>query len=407
METISESDVSAIVAAGERILSERLGRGVRLRAGEVHHTGKSTVVRCRHINPPDDLPASFIAKRPAPDRDVPAAHSSALLSEWAALELLTLLSDGQPVAPRFYGGNLKAGVIVMEDLGDDAGSDTLALVKGNDPARAEAALVEHAALIGRLHALSADGIADYQRIRERLGAARAVTGLFAHPWPSARLQKSAAGEINSVIKAYQTILESVGIRAREGVREEIARVSAAVEEEPGPFLALCQGDQNLPGGSRRCDGRLRLYDFDCGGFRHALLEGLPGRLSWGCVMRIPDRVIERMEPAYRRELVKGCAVAADDDVFHRAMIEAAARWHVFQVLSRLPDCLTVDATRGPTTRRQQFLAWMDGFAGMTREFGLMTALGDAARELAARMHERWPPEVHPLPVYPAFRHELQ
>src|SRR6185436_17863639 len=106
------------VAAAERILSERLGRGVRLRAGEVHHTGKSTVVRCQHVNPPDDLPASFITKRPTPDRERPAAHISALLNEWAALELLTLLSDDRPVAPRFYGGNLKTGVIVMEDLGN-------------------------------------------------------------------------------------------------------------------------------------------------------------------------------------------------------------------------------------------------------------------------------------------------
>jgi hypothetical protein len=148
---------------------------------------------------------------------------------------------------------------------------------------------------------------------------------------------------------------------------------------------------------------LRFFDFDCGGFRHALLEGLAGRLTWGATSRIPTGVVGAMEEAYRQALAAGYAAARDDGLYRRGLAEAAARWHVFHVIWRLPTALERDHQRGITRLRQQLLAWLEGFAAVAEECSHATALGASALALAARLRERWPPDVVELPFYPAFR----
>ena len=196
---------------------------------------------------------------------------------------------------------------------------------------------------------------------------------------------------------------ALGLRPPPAADEEISLVTRRVEGDPGPFLAFCQGDLNEPGGCARWRSRLRLFDFDCGGFRHALLEGPAGRLTWGAASRIPAGVVRATEKAYRRALAAGCAAARDDVLYRRGLAEAAARWHVFHVIWRLPTALERDHQRGITRLRQQLLAWLEGFAAVAEECGHATALGASARALAARLREQWPPELVDLPFYPAFR----
>jgi hypothetical protein len=402
----SNSHVREMLAAAERLLSELYDTAIRLVCGDLYTTGKSLVARFHLINPPSHLPLSVIAKRPLPSAQAPDYFKAAFANEHAALEFLNTLAD-TTLAPHFYAGDERTGLILLEDLGTDEASSTQALLSGSDPARAEAALIEHASLIGRLHALTLNRHAEYIRVRSRLNPPPATTELFSYPWPSARLKKSAATEIERTVRVYHAAFEYLGIRPHAGVAEEIASVAAAVEENPDTFLAFCQGDQNGPGGSIKSEGRLRLYDFDCASYRHALLEGVPARTTWGCFMRLPTRLEQPMERAYREELVVACAEAADDHFFHRALTQAAARWHIFQVLDRLTDCLTQDAPRGPTSRRQQYLAWMDAFIRLTEEYAHMQALGASARELASRLRMLWPVEAHTLPTYLAFRREIQ
>lgn len=401
-----ESHITEILSAAERLLSARLGAGVRLRADARFETCKSTVVRCRVVAPRGLAPQSFIAKRPREWPEHPGAQRDGLLNEWAALDTLDSLAAAipldVPLAPRFYGGDAAACVLVMEDLGDDDGTSAGSLAFGEDPARAEEAFVEHAALVGRLHALTRGGHVRYLRAREEACAPPERTELFSDPWPSARVRKSSREEVARAAETYRRVFESVGLAPRAGFEDEIAFVTARVEDDPGPFLALCQGDQNGPGGSTRAGGRLRLYDFDSAGFRHALLEGVPALTSWGCVMRLPARLAPRMEAAYRAELSKTCAAASDEQLFRRALTDACARWHVFQVSTRLEHCLVEDAPRGPTTRRQQFLAWMDTFARVGEESEHPRVLAASARDLAARLRSLWPAETHALPPYPAF-----
>jgi hypothetical protein len=180
-------------------------------------------------------------------------------------------------------------------------------------------------------------------------------------------------------------------------------VTDRVEIDPGPFLVFCQGDVNAPGNCVRQKGRLRLYDFDAGGFRHGLLEGLAGRLTWGCMLRIPAEVVEDMDLAYQRAFQAGCPVGYLERRYPEAFVEAAARWHIFHVVWRLPTALERDYLRGLSSLRQQMLAWLDAFVQIVDTHGHVPALGAAARALAAHLRARWPAEVGVLPFYPAFR----
>jgi hypothetical protein len=227
--------------------------------------------------------------------------------------------------------------------------------------------------------------------------------LYHDPWSEARLSPIPASEVAEAISSYSATFASLGLRPQPGVDDEIARVTTVVEANPGPFLAYCKGDQNVAGDYIRRQTKPRLFDFDQGGFRHALIEGMPGRMTWGCQMRIPERVQSDMEKAYQAALSRGFAEVADDRVFYRGMVEAAARWNILHIIHRIPTALSGDYQRGLTTLRQQVVAWLEAFADLSGERQELQALGKSAREVAQRLREIWPPEVCSLPYYPAFR----
>src|SRR5439155_13723922 len=131
---------------------------------------------------------------------------------------------------------------------------------------------------------------------------------------------------------YHAVLDSVGVNATPGVDAEIAAVTRRIEHDPGEFLALCQGDQNGQGGMLLTGGRLRMFDFGVGGFRHALIEGLPQRITWGCARRVPEQVAAAMDAAYQAVLTDGIPQLATEMVFHQAATDAMTRWHIFHVI---------------------------------------------------------------------------
>jgi len=109
-----------------------------------------------------------------------------------------------------------------------------------------------------------------------------------------------------------------------------------------------------------------------------------------------------MEAAYYEQLVQ-VHPEISKPIFHRAMVEAGARWHIFHVLHRLPDALLRDRQRGPTTLRQQMIAWLRSFISLSEEFGGMPALRGSANIMLAHLCNVWSAETRTLPYYPAFR----
>lgn len=399
----STAEIVTLRNAAETLLAQHFGRPIRLRLEPLARSDKSAVLRGHLIGSPSDLPSTVFVKHHLPSEgpEWEGHDQQRLLNDWTACLLLNHVGGIPPLAPQLFGGDAGANVLVMEDLGPGTGPNTGDLLMGSDPDLAAQGLLEGCALLGRLHGATLGRADEYQAIRSSLGPSPSPRPLFKEPWSSARRTRSDDAEVERVVQDYHAQFARVGIAPQPRVEDEIAQVTALVEEEPGPYLAFCKGDQNMAGDFLRCGERLRLFDFDASGFRHALIEGMPGRMTWGCMMHIPDRLLPEMERVYQAELARWLPEAADDDRFHRAMADAGARWHVFHVVWRVSAALTADWQRGPSTARQQVLAWLDSFAGLSEEFGRWRALGRSAREMAERLRAIWP-EVAPLPHYPAF-----
>lgn len=125
-------------------------------------------------------------------------------------------------------------------------------------------------------------------------------------------------------------------------------------------------------------------------------------MTWGCMMRIPARILPLMDAAYETQL-KQTHPEISDETRRQALVEAGARWHIFHVVHRLPEALINDRQRGPTTLRQQMIAWLRAFADLSEALNFFPALGASARSLVERLCKVWSAEASNLPFYPAFR----
>jgi hypothetical protein len=339
--------------------------------------------------------------------DSPHSNNNAhfFFNEWAGLELYTQL-PGPSLLPHFYGGDRQAGIIVMEDLGTGAPALADLLTDDNaDPDQASQALIEYTATLGRLNALSIGHYDTFIQLRYLLGPPPTPTPLYQMPWADARMAEVDSVALNTTVEKYHRHFRALEIQPCPGFDAEIATVVRQVAQDPGPFLAFCQGDQNGVDGHLKVNGDHRMYDFDTGGFRHALLEGVPHRMTWGGMIRVPRALYPAMDNAFQQALAQTCPPADDATVFGRALTEAAAHWHIFHTLDRLPNALAItadqpisqDRLRGPSSLRQQVLAWTQAFADISEESGHLPTLGRSARDLAARLLKLWPAGVDHLP----------
>ena len=123
----------------------------------------------------------------------------------------------------------------------------------------------------------------------------------------------------------QGALRSAGLSLLQGADDD---VEAAVDRvaQPGPFLALVHGDA-CPSNGRLVDGEIVLLDFATAGLRHALLDGVCGRVpfpSCWCTRRLPRHLPPLMEEGYRSELLVGCPAAEDEARFAAEAVAATA-----------------------------------------------------------------------------------
>ena len=123
-------------------------------------------------------------------------------------------------------------------------------------------------------------------------------------------------------------------------------------------------------------------------------------------MRIPLAISRQMELVYRNVLAASHPQVQDDCSFHEAKAAAQARWHLFQVLHRLPSCLIQDASRVAQQpgANNCWRGWI-ALSRITERSNSMLALGTVAYALVGRLRQQWSLDVHVLPYYPAFQRE--
>ena len=109
-----ESDEKAhseTVAIAENVLCEAFKGDVRLKMETEFDTDQATVLRCHVLESPSGVPQSVIVKKiltadgtefppKSPDEMVPR-----FFNDWAGLEFLSKISNGDSPTAQFYGGN--------------------------------------------------------------------------------------------------------------------------------------------------------------------------------------------------------------------------------------------------------------------------------------------------------------
>jgi len=398
-------ETADILHAAEGLLTQHWDRPVQLKPVVMHDATRSRVLRCRVSPAVADGPETVAVKHVLPRLGHPHFDTFALLNDWAACQFLGAIECDPPLAPLVYAGDARRSLIILEDLGEGEGANTPELLNGSDPDRATQGLLEHVALLARLHGATLFKASEYRTLRASLGPQAPCGELYTDPWSNARSIPWCEEALDSAISRYRLVAKQVGIDPEPSVDAEIAEVTQRVEVDPGPFLAFCKGDQHLGGDFIRCGRKLRLFDFGEGGFRHALLEGLPGRMTWGCYGYIPPRLLPQLDATYQAELALHRSSAADRTLFRSAMVDAGARWNLFHVIHRIPVALIEDRQQGPTTRRRLCVAWLEAFSQLAEEFSLRPALNRVARTMAHKLRASWSIDGRPQPPYGAFAKE--
>ena len=380
----------SIQDSAERALGVAFGGTARL-ADERALVGgdRHRVYRFRVFDGPSSAPTSVIVKKALAGSSSPYG----LVNEWAGLQFLDDIAGDLHLAPRFYAGDLTAGLIVLEDLGEGMGLHDI--LQGRDPALAREALVQLAATLGRMHALTIGKQRQYARIRHTLGPPPSVEVLTA---------TEAAVRPEQLPTVFRTTAELLGVPTTSGLDADLELITR-FWDKPGPFLAYTHTDP-CPDNCLWRDRTVKLLDFEFGGFHHAVAEGIYSRVPFPtcwCFGRLPDDVVLRMEATYRAELVTGCPEAGDDELFTRAIVEACAYWTVGMFHWAMPGILDRDETWGTATLRQRVLVRLDVLARTAQELRHLEAFGQTAQLMAKRFRELWSPEVTEPPYYPAFQ----
>src|SRR5258708_30747565 len=187
MQSQTNPSAQELILTAERVLGEALGERVSFDPGEVRQDGiRSLHYRFRLLEGPSHAPTSVIVKQVKSTDQAPYTPTSATIpawtffNEWASLQFLSDRTNGNAFGPRFYGGDNARGVIVMEDLGPGKRLDHYLM--GNDPIAAESALIEFAAIHGRLHAATIGGQNEFKRLRESLGPSILKDGHHTYEW---------------------------------------------------------------------------------------------------------------------------------------------------------------------------------------------------------------------------------
>ena len=386
----------------QRLLTQAWGGTVRLGPAELLQSAKC--YRIQVTDAPAGAPTSVILKRALPEPGIPlnpdatdGNPAQSLLEEWAGLAFLNSVLPETGLVPRFYGGDRSACIVVFEDLGK--GTSLVDALQGADSDYARACLTMHAQALAQLHTQTLGQEALYWQVRDALGP-RGVPRDWKQ-WGNL-LDTQGWGDLRALQPELQKGFEQVGQQVPAAFWEEYASLVAALEN-PSPFRAYVHND-SCPDNTFITPGRLRLIDFERGGYHLCLLDAAYCRLSmphcyWA--NRLPADIAPTVESAYRKILSQSLPEAADDRLFAIGMTQACAYWIISNGMWMVHRDFEKDFTWGVATWRQRVFLRLEQFAATTEEFSHLPAMGAAARETVRLLKSHW--NCDPMPLYPAFQ----
>ena len=348
----------------EQVLSDAFATPVSIAAAE--RIEPWAVLRCRLNGPGKGVPSSVIVKWLREDPNGFRTDPTQMQTERAALEFLEGL--GVRLAPRLLSAGPEPAILILEDLAPRAALD--GVLRGADPAEGLRGLSTFARTLGELHAGTAGQADPYYARRIALGAVDPGAErmrFLGTGWPETR----------------HLVLE-MGISMHRPAEQEMAALEQALDE-PGPFLALSNGDAEannfLLSGD---DGRI--VDFEFAGFRHALTDVtcfyVPGPM-W---ITLSDAFSDAVERVYREAVSAGVPEALDDGAFGYGLSVAC----LAKALERLHRLPRLDDRLAGDPSRRQMVSTLECAAAVAERHRVLPGIAGWTRRVADTLRRRWP-----------------
>ncbi len=322
---------------------------------------------------------SAIMKRPRQHPHGGKAELEAFGIELASLEYLAAMPT--PVAPRFLGADVNAGILLMEEL--PAGRSLADSLLLGDRADATADMVAYATALGSVHAWSIGRTAEFEHARARYSPAADP-----RPWWLEKIERE-RGQFLHVASRFGVVTEGIDTEIDGLVR--MLRGSR--------YRGFIHGDL-CPDNVRLTDGRMRIFDFEESSLGSAALDAAyllaPFPSCW-CFANVPTDIADLAMGAYRVTLEASGVEVADD--FDTEVTAALAGWIVARA-TLIERAMKSDRDWGTTTIRPRLLSWTERFVAAAAATGTFPRLRIAGEGLHDRFRSLWPTAV--IPAYPAL-----
>lgn len=310
-----------------------------------------------------------------------------LAREWAGTKFVSGLQTEDPLCPRCFGGSMEYHFFLQQDMGEKQVNLENHL-RGNDPVKAKEGLARYMSTLGRLHAA---GSAHVDRYREILHEIRPEVP---------RVTAEAAAK--ECLGNLRNALDSLGLTPREGLEEEIGRVTSSAYE--GPFVTVTHGDP-CPDNLFDYPDRVLFIDFEMTGAESALLDMTYPRMNMptgGFAGRIPEDILDAIEASYREQLKAGIPLATDDKAYEEAYAAACALHLLRQDMAYLNRVIEQDDDHwGGISVRARVNTHLPTFIAISKKYDTLPVLRKTAEDIFAALHRKWK-NAKPLDFYPAF-----
>jgi aminoglycoside/choline kinase family phosphotransferase len=376
------------VAVASAALSHASGRHVTIEAvrsiGE--ETRRNFILRARAVQDGKEPRSIIIKATRATSYDAAALNAYqtfGLAKEWAATSYLARHAPGQTATPVLLAYDLKQGVLVYTDMGEELTSLVVPLLHG-DARQAEQALVAYAEALAALH-------------RATIACRDDHSAILREGFPAAAIPPPAHRWIEDVARVPHAVL---GGEFPEDEAELILRHL----RQPGCWQTLVHGDPCPDNVLLAADGRALLIDFEFARPSHALFDAAYWRMGFPtcwCAGTVPAEVERRVDRAYCMVIADAVPQARDDNAFRRESAIIDAAWLLGNLAWLLPGALVEDAIWGRATNRSRVITYLQRAIRSAEEADILPRL----RVLAADWHDdlrgRWP-DTPPLSDFPAF-----
>ncbi|MEV7405387.1 hypothetical protein AB0N93_33965 [Streptomyces sp. NPDC091267] len=293
-----------------------------------------------------------------------------LHNEYAALQFLGDVAGGG-LTPRVLAADFAAGLLVLEDLAPRVALDQLLRRDGAATHRERLAAFAHAR--GELSAATAGQAATYYARRAELGPIDPAADR------AGRLARSRDGAVQHAV--------ALGVPLAGRAAAELAAVLDELYE-PGPFLALSNGDAEANNILLHASGPAdaRLIDFEFAGYAHALADAVCLYIPCPAWITVGNPTATGLAGHYRRALVRGIPEAADDRRYGFGLAPACMSW----ALVRLQRFTLLDTRSPGDDSRLQLIETLEAAARTAQYHRTLPHLTTWVGRIATLLRRRWP-----------------